>query len=143
MIAADVTQGIKLPRIKSDGRHTWTEDEITAFEATHAIGTKALLAFALTLYTGQRVGDVVRMGLQHVRDGVITVRQQKTGAELAIPVHPHLRAVLDATPSGNLTFLAAISGHATLREVERYTKAADQQRLARNAMAQTRRGLVT
>jgi len=34
--------------------------------------------------------------------------------------------------------IAAISGHASLREVERYTKAADQARLARNAMARTR-----
>jgi integrase len=31
--------------------------------------------------------------------------------------------------------IAAISGHATLKEVERYTKAADQQRLAQAAMA--------
>ena len=31
--------------------------------------------------------------------------------------------------------IAAISGHASLREVERYTKAADQARMARNAMA--------
>jgi integrase len=34
--------------------------------------------------------------------------------------------------------IAAISGHASLREVERYTKAADRARLARNAMARTR-----
>jgi integrase len=33
--------------------------------------------------------------------------------------------------------IAAISGHATLKEVERYTKAADQLRLARAAMART------
>jgi hypothetical protein len=34
--------------------------------------------------------------------------------------------------------IASISGHASLREVERYTKAVDQARMARNAMA--RRG---
>jgi integrase len=33
--------------------------------------------------------------------------------------------------------IAAISGHASLREVERYTKAADQERMARNALART------
>ena len=33
--------------------------------------------------------------------------------------------------------IAAISGHATLKEVERYTKAADQARLAQAAMART------
>jgi hypothetical protein len=31
--------------------------------------------------------------------------------------------------------IAAISGHASLREVERYTKAFDRERLARTAMA--------
>ena len=30
--------------------------------------------------------------------------------------------------------IAAISGHVSLREVERYTKAADQERMARNAL---------
>jgi integrase len=34
--------------------------------------------------------------------------------------------------------IAAISGHASLREVERYTRAADQARMARNAIARTR-----
>jgi hypothetical protein len=33
--------------------------------------------------------------------------------------------------------IAAISGHATLAEVERYTRRADQARNARNAMAKT------
>jgi integrase len=36
--------------------------------------------------------------------------------------------------------IAAISGHASLREVERYTRAADQARMARNAVARTRNG---
>jgi integrase len=191
MCAADPTQGIKLPRAKTDGIHSWSEGEIAMFEATHPVGTKPRLSLALLLYTAQRRGDVLRMGRQHIRDGVLTVRQDKTGTTLAIPVHSDLRAVLDATPGGNLTFLvgkrgkpftpnafskwfrdqcdaaglpetcsahglrkaacrrlaeagcsaneiAAISGHASLREVERYTKAVDQERMARNAMARTK-----
>jgi integrase len=46
--------------------------------------------FALLLYTAQRRGDVMRMGRQHIRDGVLTVKQQKTGITLAIPVHPEI-----------------------------------------------------
>ncbi|MGC1900229.1 MAG: hypothetical protein WA716_16205 [Pseudolabrys sp.] len=34
--------------------------------------------------------------------------------------------------------IAAISGHQSLREIERYTKAVDQARLAREAMERTR-----
>jgi integrase len=38
--------------------------------------------------------------------------------------------------------IAAISGHASLREVERYTRAADQARMARNAVARTKGGIL-
>jgi integrase len=109
-LRADPTANIKLRAIKGDGFHTLTEDEIAQFEAHHPIGTKPRLAFALLLYTAQRRSDVVRMGRQHIEDGVLMVRQQKTGATLAIPVHPHLQAVLDATPSEHLTFLVTATG---------------------------------
>ena len=50
------------------------------------------------------------MGRQHIRDGVLTVKQQKTGVDAGIPVHPHLQAVLDATASEHLTFLVTATG---------------------------------
>ena len=130
---------------------------------------------------------MVRIGRQHIKDGVLAVRQQKTSAVLAIPVHPDLAGIIAATPVGHLTLLvtqtgksygandfseifrswcdaadlpqhcvfhglrkaaltrladagctvhelAAISGHKTLSEVQRYTNAADQARLAKAAM---------
>ena len=40
-LRADPTRDIKLRSIKSDGFHTWTEDEIAQFEAHHPIGTQA------------------------------------------------------------------------------------------------------
>src|SRR6516165_4572778 len=78
----DPTANIKLRAIKGDGFHTWTDDEIAQFEAHHPVGTKPRLALALLLYTAQRRSDVVRMGRQHIKDGVLTVKQQKTGASL-------------------------------------------------------------
>jgi integrase len=192
---SDPTRDIKLPRAKSDGFHTWTEDEIAQFEAHHAVGSKGRLALALLLYTAQRRGDVIRMGRQHIKDGVLSVTQEKTKGRLAIPVHTELQHILDATPSAHLTFIvgergkpmtptffsrwfrqqcdaaglpqrctahglrkaacrrlaeagcsaneiAAISGHATLQEVARYTKAVDQARMAKNAMARQNGGAV-
>ena len=106
----DPTQGIKLKSPKSDGIYTWSEQDIAAYEATHAVGTKARLALALGLYTGQRRGDVLRMGRQHIRDGILSVKQQKTGVELRIPVHSDLRAIIDATPGEHLTFLVTRTG---------------------------------
>jgi integrase len=68
---------VKAIRVKSEGFHSWTVSEIEQFERHHPIGSRARLAFALLLYTGQRRGDVIRMGPQHVRGGAV----------LAIPVH--------------------------------------------------------
>jgi integrase len=183
----DPTQGVRGPKIKTDGYRTWTEVDIAVFQEKHAIGSRARLALALLLYTAQRRSDIIRFGRQHVRDGMLHLRQQKTGASLAIPVHPELAAAIDAAPSDHLTFLttgtgkpfsaagftnwfremcngaglplgtsahglrkaacrrlaeagcsanviASISGHVTLREVQRYTKAADQARMARAAI---------
>jgi integrase len=110
LVRNDPTFGIRLKKPKSDGHHTWTEDEIAQFEAYYPIGSKPRLAFALGLYTAQRRGDVVRIGRQHIRDGVLSVRQQKTGAVLAIPVHHDLTAILAATPVGHLTLLTTDSG---------------------------------
>ena len=46
-----------VPYLKSNnptGYHTWTLDEVHQFEERHPIGTKARLALALLLFTGQR-----------------------------------------------------------------------------------------
>jgi integrase len=176
--ADDPTVGVRGPKFRSSGFYSWTEEDIAAFEVKHPIGTRAQLAFALLLYTAQRRADV---------DGMLHVRQSKTGKPLAIPLHPELRMVLDATPAEHLTFLvtragkpfyadafthwfkrkcqaaglppqasvhglrkaacrrlaeagcsasiiAAISGHTTLREVSRYTEAAEQARLAQQGI---------
>src|SRR6516164_4113827 len=113
--ADDPTRDVRALRPKSKlGFHRWTEGEIAQFEARHPIGTKARLALALGLYTGQARQDVVGMGPQHVRDGVLNwVRgktERATGIELNIPIHPMLRTIIDATPSGHLTFLVTEFG---------------------------------
>ena len=76
--------GIKLPKLSVDGWHTWSEGEIAQYELCHPVGSEARLALALALHTGQRRSDLIRMGKQHVRDGKLIVRQQKTGTPLKI-----------------------------------------------------------
>src|SRR5215471_12981618 len=51
----------EVPYLKSGspGFHSWTSDEVRQFEATHPIGSKARLAFALLFYTAQRRSDIV------------------------------------------------------------------------------------
>lgn len=100
----DPTIGIRKLRTGSPGYRTWTEAEIEQYYDKHPIGSRARLALDLMLYTGQRRADVVRMGRQHVRDGILTIRQSKTGTEVEIPLHPILRTSLGALPK-NMTFL--------------------------------------
>jgi integrase len=101
---------IKPRRHKERSHRAWTAEEIAQFEAHHPIGTRERLAFALLLDTVQRRGDVIKMGPQHVRDGHIHIRQQKTGRDLALPIRNSLQAVLNGTPCQNLTFLVTKSG---------------------------------
>jgi integrase len=181
-----------VPYIKSGstGYHTWSVDEVRQFEDRHPVGTKARLALALLLFTGQRRSDIIRFGKQHTKGGKLTFTQHKgrnrKPKKLVLPILPALRSVIDASPCGELTFLVndlgrpftdagfgnkfrdwcdqaelfhcsahgvrkagatiaaengatsrqlmAIFGWDTLKEAERYTRQADQQRLADDAM---------
>lgn len=185
--ADDPTHGLKTLRAKTDGFATWSEADIVKFEAHFGLETRQRLAMALLLYTGQRRGDVVRMGRKHVREGVLTIVQSKTSTEVAIPMHPDLAAAIATGPVGLSHFLVtefgkpftangfgnwfrdavdaaglpkglsahglrkaacrrlaeagcssheimSISGHKSLQEVERYTRAANRERMAQTAM---------
>lgn len=173
-------------RYRSEGFHTWTEDEIAKFEARWDLGTPERLAFDLLLYTGQRSADVRVMAAGQLQSGYISLRQSKTGEALDIPVHPALAVSLAARDLGHLVLVTtkfgkprsekgfsnwisnaamtagipgcsahglrksaarrlaeagctmheimAITGHKSLKEVERYTRAVDQRANADAAM---------
>lgn len=94
-----------------DGFHAWSEEEIDAYRAHHPLGTRPRLAMELLLWTDQRRSDVVRMGKQHVRDGRLHVRQQKTGKLLWIKMAPQLHAAIDAMPASDaLVYLVTAQG---------------------------------
>lgn len=189
-IKENPAKAIKLRPAKTIGHRPWTEDEITRYEARHPIGSKARLAFALPLYTALRKSDFLRVGPQHIRDGVLHVTQQKTGGALRLPIRSELQEIIAATPCDHMTFLVsatggpyspngfaeqfrrwcdeaglpkdckvhglrgtcatrlahrgatphqlqAWTGHRSLAQVQHYTRAADQLRLARDAIEQS------
>jgi integrase len=173
----------------STGFHTWTSEEVRQFEERHPVGSKARLALALMLFTGQRRSDIIRFGKQHAKGGKLTFTQHKgrnrKPKRLTLPILPALQRIIDGTNCGDLTFLVndwgrpftdagfgnwfhdrcveagvpgrahglrkagatiaanngatsrqlmAIFGWDTLKEAERYTRNADQLRLAESAM---------
>jgi integrase len=97
-----------------EGFHSWTTDEVHRFEGRHPIGTKARLALALMLYTGQRRSDIVRLGRQHIKHGWLKITQHKNRSRKAIvveiPVLAQLQDIIDASPCGDLTFLVTEFG---------------------------------
>lgn len=75
-----------------DGAQPWSWEVIKRAE----LGLPAHMwqAAALALYTGQRQSDVLGMQCAAIRDGRISVKQDKTNKELTISVHRNLQAIL-------------------------------------------------
>ena len=109
----DVTRDIKL-KAKSTKRRSWPPDEQAKYEAGHAIGTMARLAFALANHTGAGRTEISRIGRHHLIDGEIVIpARQKTGVPATIPLHPALKAIIEATPiAGFSTLLVTTTGKA-------------------------------
>lgn len=97
-------------RVKSEGFHTWTEEEIAQYEARHPLGTKARLALDLMLWTGQRPGDARLLGPGHVRTKRLVLTQEKTGTSISVPILAPLAESILATKSGAMVFLLSEYG---------------------------------
>jgi len=106
----DPTQFVRKIRIKTEGFKSWQESDIDTYIEAHPKGTKAHLALMLLLYTGLRRSDVVRVGPQHIRDGILTIKQKKTGKDVSIPVHPKLAAALTLCSRDSLVYLLTSFG---------------------------------
>lgn len=118
-VKANPAADVEYPRKpKSQGFPVWTEDDLARYEARWALGTKERVWLSVLLYTGLRRGDAVRLGRQHVRDGVATIRTEKSQGEIEviIPVLPDLQAALDAGPTGDLAFICGERGEPLVKE---------------------------
>ena len=67
-------------------------------------------AAALALYTGQRQADVLAMTRSKIKNGLIEVRQEKTGRHLVIPAHQKLLAVLATMKNDSVQLLTNTRG---------------------------------
>jgi integrase len=105
-IARNPAEEAELP-VKAErvGFHSWTEEEITAFQKRHALGTKARLALELMLWTGLRRADAVRVGPQHIKGGRIRLTAGKTGKMVDVLAAPPLVAAIVAMPAVGMTTL--------------------------------------
>lgn len=102
--------GVSKITVRTDGFHAWTTDQVSMYRNHHKIGTRARLAIDLLLFLGLRRSDVILVGRQHLKDGVISLRQQKTGTWVYLPVFEQLRKSLEATKVGDMAFLVTENG---------------------------------
>ncbi|MGE3711030.1 MAG: tyrosine-type recombinase/integrase, partial [Hyphomicrobiaceae bacterium] len=199
-LPANPARDLAKPRLPNAGHHTWDVAEVEQFEARWPVGTKQRLTLALLVYVGVRRSDVVRLGRQHrrmvvnestgLREPWFKFTQYKnrnrTPVETNVPILPELDRIIEASPTGDLTYLVtsfgkpytangfgnwfrdacrqaglrdcsahglrkasatlaaeqgatvhqlmAIFGWLSMREAERYTKAAERRRMAGSGM---------
>ncbi len=99
-------------RPPGEGFPAWSEEDVEAYQKKWTIGTKERVWLDVLLYTGMRRGDAVRLGRQHVRDGVATLRTEKSQDEIVvnIPILPVLVVTMKKGPTGDLAFIVATRG---------------------------------
>lgn len=118
-IKADPTEGVDPPRRpKTKGFPVWTEEDVARYEAYWPVGTKERVWLDVLLYTGLRRGDAVKIGRQHVRNGIATLRTGKSKELMTVtlPILPALQATLDAGPTGELAFICGMNGGPLTKE---------------------------
>ena len=68
---------------------------------------------SLALFTGQRKGDLIRLGEKHIkvldgREGLEFTQQKNRRSKpvkLWVPIAPELREIIDASPTGDAAFV--------------------------------------
>jgi integrase len=110
LIDHDPTEGVRGLPGKTEGYHTWTEEEIAQFERRWPVGSRERLALAILLYTGFRCGDAAIFGRQHIQGSTITLRTEKTKMTVVIPLFPELASILNLTKMSGLAFICGKDG---------------------------------
>ena len=119
LVKNDPTLGVENPkRKKSDGFPPWTEEHVAVYERRWPVGTRQRVWLDVLLYTGLRRGDAVRLGRQHVRNGIATIKTEKSGftVEVTLPILPVLETTLKTGLCGDLTFIIGESGRPLTKE---------------------------
>lgn len=98
----------RITPIKLGTWRQWTKEEVDKVIALkHPIVS---VAVALAYYTAQREADVLKMQWSDIKDGVMKVKQSKTGAVLEIAIAPQLQEILDSVPKNGKYIIQSKNG---------------------------------
>lgn len=97
-------------RVETDGHAAWAISDIERYKEQWPLGTKERLAMDLLLFTGLRRSDIMRLGRQHLSGNTLSIKTQKTGKWVHVPVCEPLRQSIEATKTGDLAFITTARG---------------------------------
>ncbi len=92
-------------KVKTKGFRTWSELDIDRYRERWPEASPQRLAMEILLHTGLRRSDAVRLGWKHVLGDAFRIETAKTGAELLLPIHSDLAALIAACPKDDPTFI--------------------------------------
>ena len=110
LVKEDPTDRVKVVKPKIKGFPPWGEEDVAAYRNRWSKGTRQRVWLEVLIGTGLRRGDAVILGRQHVRDGIATIKTEKTDTEVTIPISPELAEILATGPTGDLHFICNVLG---------------------------------
>lgn len=87
------------------GLHTWTDEEIEKYRATHPLGTMARFVLELALNTAARRCNLSWLTRDDLIGGRIIVEHVKGNHETSVRMMPTTKAALDALPAAPIRHL--------------------------------------
>jgi site-specific recombinase XerD len=117
-VRTDPTAGVKPPRRRrTSGYAPWTHEDVAAYQAMWPLGTRQRVWLDVLLYTGLRRGDAAMIGNQHVsEEGIISLKTEKTGTPVIMPMLVVLQRSLLAGPRGKAAWIVGERGNPFVKE---------------------------
>lgn len=110
---------IEKRKVVTEGFEPWETDDISKYFKFHRLGSKAHLAMMLLLEVAPRRADLVKLGPknivvidgQHCLQFVPQKTEHKSAIPVTLPISADLMEAIEATPTGEETFLITNFGH--------------------------------
>lgn len=101
-------RGTSVRKLKTGEYMPWPEPLIAKFlkDAKPEVAAVVMVG----LYSGQRIGDVLKMGWGDIEKGKIKVIQEKTEKSLKVPLHRDLQAFIAKLPAKSIRLLTTPTG---------------------------------
>lgn len=114
LISSSPAEQVRYLAANPQGIRAWSIDDIEQFRAYYPEGSRPRFALELLYGTGLRRSDIVEIGPQHVRDGILKKTLKKGRGKnpqtVSIVLSPYLQRLIKITDCGDMAFLVTEFG---------------------------------